>query len=189
MRGAFDADCTLVDLSTIYTDLLANDEALLALTSSRTHVGYALKTLLSDYATAGAALELVSGVARTATTPLVLQVPSPLRWLAQTHKLCAGGRDTDISPGLGESMSLYIADWLRRFSSLPVTLLLLDCRRADLPGLAPDDVTAYAPILDVAYHYRWPVAQRNDSTVDVAGTNLNGVVVPPASRCLHELRT
>jgi hypothetical protein len=178
-QALFRPDCTLVDLGTIYTDLHANNEALLALTSSRTHIGYALKTLLSDYATAAAALELVSVVGRTATTPLVLQVPSPLRWLAQTHELCVGGRDTDISPDLGESMSLYFADWLRRFSSLPVALLLLDCRRADLPGLAPDDLTAYTPILDVAHHYRWPVAQRNDYTVEVAGTNLKGVVVPP----------
>jgi hypothetical protein len=177
-QALFRPDCALVDLGMIYANLHANDEELLALTSSRTHVGYALKTLLSDYATAAAALELVSVVARTATTPLVLQVPSPMRWLAQTHELCLGGSHTDISSDLGESMSMYFADWLRRFSSLPVALLLLDCRRADLPGLALDDPAEYTPILDVAYHYRWPVAQRNDYTIDVAGTDLKGVVVP-----------
>jgi hypothetical protein len=75
-------------------------------------------------------------------------------------------------------MSMYFADWLRRFSSLPVALLLLDCRRADLPGLALDDPAEYTPILEVARHYRWPVAQRNDYTVDVAGTDLKGIVVP-----------
>lgn len=171
-------DVALVDLGLIYANLHANNEELLALTSSRTRVGDALKTLLSDYATAAAALELVSAVARTATTPLVLQVPSPLRWLAQTHQLCLGGSPTDISSDLGENMSLYFADWLRRFCSVPVALLLLDCRRADLPGLALDDPAEHAPILRVAHHYRWTLAQRNDYTVEVTGTSLKGIVVP-----------
>lgn len=171
-------DVALVDLGMIYANLLANDDELRALMSARPRVGYALKTLLSDYALAAAALELVSVVARTSATPLVLQVPSPLRWLGQTHELCLGGSLDDISSDLGENMSVYFADWLRRFSSLPVALLLLDCRRADLPGLALDHLAEYSPILNVAEHYRWPVAQRNDYTVDVAGTDLKGVVVP-----------
>ena len=171
-------DVALVDLGMIYASLLANDEELLALMSARTRVGYALTTLLSDYATAAAALELVSLVARTSPTPLVLQVPSPMRWLGQTHELCLGGSHADISPELGESRSMYFADWLRRFSSLPVAVLMLDCRRADLPGLALDDLAEYSPILNVTDQYRWSVAQRNDYTVDVAGTDLKGVVVP-----------
>lgn len=171
-------DVALVDLGTIYASLLADDDELRALMSARTRVGYALKTLLSDYATAAAALELVSAVARSSATPLVLQVPSPLRWLGQTHELCVGGSHADISSDLGENMSVYFADWLRRFSSLPVALLMLDCRRADLPGLPLDHPAEYGPILNVADHYRWPVAQRNDYTVDVAGTDLKGAVIP-----------
>jgi hypothetical protein len=171
-------DVALVDLGLIYADLHANDEELLGLTSTRTRVGYALKTLLADYATAAAALAFVSMVAGGSTKPLVLQVPSPMRWLGQTHQLCAGGSPADVPSEVGESMSMYFADWLRRFSSLPVTLLMLDTRRADLPGLALDEPAGYLPILDVARHYRWPVAQRNDYTVDVAGTDLKGIVVP-----------
>jgi hypothetical protein len=171
-------DTALVDLGAVYAHLLSHDDQLLAAMSARTRVGFALRTLLLDEPTAASALELISVVARTATAPLVLQVPSPMRWLAQTHELCVGGSHTDISPDHAENMSVYFADWLRRFSSLPVTLLMLDGRRTDFPGLALDDLAAYTPILNVAQHYRWSVAERGDYAVSVAGTDLKGVVVP-----------
>lgn len=171
-------DTALVDLGAVYTHLLAHDDQLLTAMSDRTRVGFALRTLLLDEPTAAAALALVSVVARTASAPLVLQVPSPMRWLAQTHELCVGGAHGDISPAHAENMSVYFADWLRRFSSLPVTLLMLDSRRADFLGLALDDLTAYTPILNLAEHYRWSVAERGDYAIEVAGTDLKGVVVP-----------
>jgi hypothetical protein len=171
-------DTALVDLGAVYTHLLAHDDQLLTAMSGRTRIGFALRTLLQDETTAAAALELVSVVARTATAPLVLQVPSPMRWLAQTHELCVGGAHAEISPEHAENLSVYFADWLRRFSSLPVVLLMLDGRRADFSGLALDDLAAYTPILNVAEHYRWSVAERGDYAVSVAGTDLKGVVVP-----------
>jgi hypothetical protein len=176
-QGLLRPDTTLVDLGALYTSLIAPRPDLVSAMSARNRVGYALKTLLSDETAAGQALELATVVAQTSRRPLVLQIPSPLRWLAETH-VHIGGSLSDLEPDHGENVSVYVADWLRRLSTLPVSLLLLDGRRADVPGLAPDDLDAYTPITNAAEHYRWAVALRTDECVEVPGAHLKGDVVP-----------
>ena len=76
---------------------------------------------------------------------------------------------------------MYIADWLRRIDSLPVTLLLLDGRRDDHRGLADvvaDDLDAYTPLINAADHYRWGLALRTDDNVRIFGSDAAGAVLP-----------
>jgi hypothetical protein len=165
-------------MGALYTNLLAEMPELVDAMGASTRVGYALKTMLTDETAAGRALELTGAIAQMSEQPLVLQLPSPLRWLAQTHELAGAGSRVDIELHYGERVSAYVADWLRWLSSLPVSLLLLDGRRADLPVVRLDVSAAYAPITQVADYYDWSLGQWTDNGVEIVGAELKGAAVP-----------
>lgn len=156
-QGLLKPDTTLLDLGAFYEHALATNEALNSSLSARSRTGYALKTLLADGATAGAALELASVVSQTSRAPLVLQIPSPMRWLARTHQLSGAGTVTDLNVHHAENAAIYIADWLRRLSKLPVSMLLLDERWTGSGELPLVDSSAYAPL---QRHRQLPVGAR-----------------------------
>ncbi|MET8246966.1 hypothetical protein ABZV31_22615 [Streptomyces sp. NPDC005202] len=172
-------DATLLDLGALYDFLLASDDALKTSMSARSRTGYALKTLLADEGLAGKALEFASVLSQTSSSPLVLQIPSPMLWLARTHELSGAGALDDLEADHAENMAMYVADWLRRLSALPVSLLLLDARWAGPGRLPAVDLTAYTPISNITDHYRWTLGQRDDDGVRVAGRSVTGVAVPP----------
>ena len=127
----------------------------------------------------------MTGVARvlaeTSRLPLVLQIPAPLRWLALTVAAMGDGDPAALTVDHAESASMYLADWLRRVDSLPVTLLLLDGRRDDHPALAhvaADDLDSYVPLINAADHYRWGLALRTDDRIHLHGSDAAGVVLP-----------
>ena len=180
-QGLLRPDATLVDVGAAYTQHLARRPELVEAMGARTRTGYALKTLLADDDLAEAVVDLVSILAQTNHQPLVLQFPAPLRWLATATS--ATGR-TDLSTldsDDAESTSVYLADWLRRFGGLPVTLLLLDGRRLDEPALsalAAENLAAYSPLVNAAEHYRWGLALRTEDALELHGSREPGAVLP-----------
>lgn len=181
-QGLLRPDTTLVDIGAAYDQQLATCPALIAAMGARSRTGYALKVLLADDELAAAAVRLVEVLGETSRQPVVLQVPAPLRWLALTQSHCGCDDLTAIEPDHGESASIYLADWLRRFENLPVTLLLLDGRRSDIPmlsGLVAESLAAYTPVANAAEHYRWGLALRTDHELEFHSGD-PGAVVPPS---------
>jgi len=178
-QGLLMPDATLLDLGALYDHALAPNDALKSSLSARSRTGYALKTLLADEKTAGAALELASVVSQTSKAPLVLQIPSPMLWLALTHQLSGAGTVADLSVDHAENAAMYVADWLRRLSKLPVTMLLLDERWTGTGELPLVDSSTYTPVSNVTNHYRWALALRRHDRVDILGSAVTGTVVPP----------
>jgi hypothetical protein len=179
-QGLLKPDATMLDLGALYDFFLASDEGLKASMSARSRTGYALKTLLADAATTKKALEFAGVLAQTSRQPLVVQIPSPMRWLAHTHQLAGAGNVAKLEVDHAENAAMYVADWLRNLSALPVSLLLLDDRSgvgADLPTV---DLGAYTPLANIAKHYRWTLGQRSDYGLTVADASVTGVAVPPA---------
>lgn len=176
-EGLLGPDVRMLDLGALYEACLADSAAVVAAMSARSRVGYALKTLLAHEETAERAVRFVEVVAQTSRLPLVLQVPSPTLWTGRTHVL-TGGDHADVTADHGENLSVYVADWLRRFSSVPVALLLLDARASAGPELPDGRLDAYSPVLNAAEHYRWPVGLRTDDGVELAAAELKGVAVP-----------
>jgi hypothetical protein len=68
-QGLLKPDATLLDLGALYDHAVAPNDALKSSLSARSRTGYALKTLLADEKTAGAALELASVVSQTSAPP------------------------------------------------------------------------------------------------------------------------
>jgi hypothetical protein len=170
-------DATLLDLGALYDNLLSSNEDLKLAMKARSRTGYALKTLLADEKTAAAALELASVVSQTSAAPLVLQIPSPMLWLASTHQLSGAGTVADLDVDDTENAAMYVADWLRRLSMLPVTTLLLD-ERWPATGEPPlVDSSACTPVSNVTDHYRWALARRTHHRIDIVGSTVTGTVV------------
>jgi hypothetical protein len=177
-QGLLRPDSTLLDLGAFYEHALGRNAALVSALSARSRTGFALKTLLADEGTAREALELAVVVSQTSRAPLMVQIPSPLWWLAQTHVLGGAGTAAELDADHAENAAMYVADWLRRLSDLPVHTLLLDERwigPSDLPAL---DAATYAPVTNVADHYRWTVARRSAESLDVLGSTVSGSAVP-----------
>ena len=177
-QGLLHPDTTLIDLGARYEHALADDAALRAALSARSRVGYALKALLSDEKHAAAAAELVTVVTQTSSAPVVLQIPSPLLWLARTHAADGSGDTAELTEHHVETAAMFIAGWLRQLSALPIAMLLLDERWSgpgELPQISDD---AYSPVVNVAEHYRWILGRRRDDGVTVLGSEVYGAAVP-----------
>lgn len=177
-QGLLKPDATLLDLGAFYDHKLADNATLRSAMSARSRTGYALKTLLSDGNTAGAALELAGVVSQTSRAPLVLQIPSPMLWLALTHKLSGAGTVADLDVDHAENAAIYVADWLRRLSMLPVSMLLLDERWTGTGELPVVDSSAYTPVSNVTDNYRWALARRTHDEVHILGSAASGTMVP-----------
>jgi hypothetical protein len=177
-QGLLRPDTTLLDLGAFYANATATDQRLRSSLSARTRRGYALKTLLADGRTAAAALELATVIARTSAAPLVLQIPSPMLWLALTHELSEAGPAADLDADGAENAAVYVAEWLRRLSELPVSVLLLDERWTGAGQLPTVHDASYTPVSNVTDHYRWALARRWPERVQIIGSAITGTVVP-----------
>jgi hypothetical protein len=176
-QGLLKPDTTLLDIGALYDFFLTSAGGLEDAMSARSRVGYALKILLAEAATTKRTLEFAGVLAQTSRAPLVIQVPSPMLWLARTHQL-VGGSLQEINADHAENAAMYVADWLRNLSALPVSLLLLDARPRDRADLPPVDLVAYTPVANITEHYRWTLGQRSDGGVTIAGASTTGVAVP-----------
>ncbi|MFF0224185.1 hypothetical protein [Streptomyces sp. NPDC004629] len=178
VQGLLRPDTTLLDLGAYYDDALARQDLLRAGLSARPRTGYALRTLLAHEPTAVAAAELAEVVARASTAPLVVQIPSPMLWLARTHELSGAGPVTDLTADHAETAAMYIADWLRRLAAPPVAMLLLDERDPRSGRLPQVDDDVDAPLGNVTDHFRWALGRRTAQGVQIGGSGLSGPRIP-----------
>jgi hypothetical protein len=179
-QGLLQPDATLLNLGAFYDQVLAVEDALRSSLSARTRTGYALKTLLADDSVACQAVELAGVAAQTSGAPLILQIPSPMCWLAGTHALSGVGSVTGLDAGHAENAAMYVADWLRRLSALPVAMLLLDDRWAGTQQLPLVEDSAYKPVSNLTDHYRWTLGRRTQEGVGLLGSAVTGTLIPPA---------
>jgi hypothetical protein len=153
-QGMFRSDALLVDLAELYA-WRAADAALRTTMGARGRVGYALRTLLADEKARTVAVDAVSAAAgASGSTPVVLAVPSPARWLSISAEQ-AGQPAAPPDPDSADTAAMYIADFLRVFATTPVDGLLLDEGATPATDLTRAD--AYQPVLNVAEHYKWAV--------------------------------
>lgn len=179
-QGLLKPDVALLHLDRFYAHRVATDQRLQDAMRARSRTGYALRTLLADDDTLEHALGIATTFSQTQREPVVLQVPSPMQWLARTHHFSGasglGGLDADDA----ENASMYVADWLRKFSALPLAGLLLDDRT--LPGMEavpPVDLGTYSPVVNVADNYRWTLGMRRQGTLHVPQVESAGAVLDP----------
>jgi hypothetical protein len=161
-QGMFRSDALLVDLADLYAEHVKDDDALVAAMTARPRPGFALRTLLGDEAARVVAIDAMNAIgAGDSSTPVVLSVPSPARWLAITAQEPAAAPDGSPEPRHVDAASMYVADFLRIFATARVDGLLLD--EGSTPEAALTPVEGYRPVLNVAAHYEWPVWIRTET--------------------------
>lgn len=164
----------LVDLSAWFDTVAPARPDLVAAMGARSRTGYALRTLLADDTVGEEAAELVRIATVTATSPVVVRLPSPAAWLAAAHGLA--GTPGEFDRDDAENASVYVADWLRRLAGFEIDTLLLDGRRADVAG--GESLDDYPPLRGAADHHRRTLALQKGDALEVAGGA--GAVLDPA---------
>lgn len=173
-QGMFRSDALLVDLADLYGERVRQDGALVAAMAARPRPGFALRTLLADEgARAVAADAMIAIGAGDSSTPVVLSVPSPARWLAISAQQAAAAPDGSPEARHVDAAAMYMADFLRTFASTRVDGLLLD--EGSAPEAALAGVEGYRPVLNVAAHYEWPVWIRSDNAPGWPQGEIDGV--------------
>jgi len=161
-QGMFRSDALLVDLADLYAEHVKHDDALVAAMAGRSRPGFALRTLLGDEAARAVAADAMIAIgAGDSSTPVVLSVPSPARWLVIADDEAGTAHDGSPAPPHVDAAAMYVADFLRIFASSRVDGLLLDDGSTGEDALA--SVEDYRPVLNVAAHYEWPVWIRTDN--------------------------
>ncbi len=159
-QGLLRPDAAILDVKDLYLSWLATDAAARTELSGKRRTMAALKYLFEAEKPRALLREIITAVAFQLkdATPLVLSAPSPRQWfwLAAAQ---SSGADIDVSSDDAENAAVYLADFVRAFSDLPISGLVLE-ERAEAVISEPAPFTAYKPVFNVSKHYRWPVILR-----------------------------
>lgn len=176
VQGVLGSDLALLSLDRFYAQRVAADPPLQAAMGAKSRTGFALRTLLGDADTTAAVVELATVFSQTQRVPVVLQIPSPMQWLARTHPFSGSDDVSSLDADNAENASMYVADWLRGFAALPLMAVLLD-DRGPAVGAESVPLETYSPIANVTDHYRWALGRRHDDRVELHGSALRGAVI------------
>lgn len=176
-QGLLKPDAALLSLDRFYAHHLASTPRLQSAMSAKSRTGYAVRTLLGDPETTEHAIEFATIFAKTQREPVILHIPSPRQWLARTHHFSGSAGIGDLDADDAENASMYVADWLRGFASLPLTAVLLDDRDVDGISPVPVDLATYSPVANVTDHYRWALGLRGEDSVELReNPSVGGVI-------------
>ncbi len=172
VRGLLDPDALWIDVRRMHAAHTGARPELATAMGARSRTGYPLRTLLADGPLLAATVEVLETVAKTARRQLILHLPSPASWLVSAHQV-AGTPLDGVDADRADGASMYMAEWLGRLGTLPVALVLLDSRDAQLPE-AP-----YTALANVTSHFDWSLAVWDADGIHTAtGDPAIGVIAP-----------
>ncbi|MBC7763090.1 MAG: hypothetical protein H7201_15115 [Candidatus Saccharibacteria bacterium] len=170
-------DFALLALDRFMSVALARNVPLQIAMAAKPRTGFALRTLLADAATSELVVAFAQVFEKTQSEPVVLQIPSPIQWLARTSVYAPQYDAVELNADDAENAAMYVADWLRGFAGLRLAGVILEDRpvRADgheagaiiTPRVALD---VYSPLANIADHYNWTLGLRDSSSVALRGT-------------------
>ena len=172
------SDVVLLSLDRLFAHRMEVDSDLRSSMSSKTRTGFALRTLLGDPETLAFVSEFATIFSKTQRAPVVVQIPSPARWLELTHHFSGATDTSGLDADNAENASMYVADWLRSLAALELAGVLLDDRvlTAHSPGIQVD-LDTYSPIANVTDHYQWTLGLRRHDGITLNGTTVTGSVI------------
>jgi hypothetical protein len=181
VHGLLDPDAVWLDVEALYLAHLAAEPGLVAELGARSRTGYALRTLLADAAGVERVVLTLRTLADVTRRPVVLDLPSPARWLGRAHAI-AGTPVETVDVDRADTASMYLAEWLGKLGGLPVALVLLDSRPAEGdPAVGtPEQLEAYTSVTNVAGHFEWTVGLRGPDGVQLAPGEPAVSVLPEA---------
>lgn len=159
-QGLLKPDVAVIEVGELFDAWLARHPDLGAELGAKRKASFPLRKLLEQPGPRALLAEVIVAVLANlrGQVPLVLALPSPRAWL-RLASLAAGRDEAEFDADSVEDGAMYMADLARAVSGLAVGGILLDEEFAG-PGAGPVDLELYRPMLNVAAHYRWPLALR-----------------------------
>ncbi|MGE5471622.1 MAG: hypothetical protein ACM3X0_12555 [Bacteroidota bacterium] len=156
-QGLLKPDVAVIEVGELFDAWLARNPGVKPELAGKRKLSFPLRKLLEQAPPRALLAEIVEAVLAhlRGQVPLVLAMPSPRHWLQHASRL-AGREEIEIDSDSIEDAAMYIADLARAVSVYEVGGLLLEESATD-PAI---DVELYRPIINVARHYRWPLAIR-----------------------------
>lgn len=159
-QGLLKPDVAVIEVGELFASWLRRHPGLAAGMAAKRKLSFPLRHLLEQAPARALLAEVVAAVLANlgGQLPLVLAMPSPRQWLLQASR--AAGRDTPAPDPDGiEDAAMYMADLMRSVSDQAVGGILFE-EAQDGPDCAAVDLELYRPMINVARHYRWPLALR-----------------------------
>lgn len=179
VHSLLDPDTLWVDVEALAAAHLGADPGLVTRMGARSRTGYPLSTMLGDDTLVDRVLTTVRTLAEATRRPVVLDVPSPARWLGRAHALVRNPL-AEVDDDAADSASMYLAEWLGKLGALPIALVLLDARISDGDSTVTttESVSSYSSIGNVAGHFGWTLALRTENTVQTPAGAPDIALVP-----------
>lgn len=159
-RGLLKPDVGVIEVGELFASWLRRHPALAAEMGSKRKLSFPLRCLLEQAPARALLAEIVEAVLANlgGQLPLVLAMPSPRQWLRQAAR-AAGRADAAPDQDSIEDAAMYMADLVRSVSALAVGGILFE-EAQDGADEGPANLELYRPMINVARHYRWPLALR-----------------------------
>lgn len=157
-QGLLRPDVAVIEVGELFDSWLQRNPAVRGELAGKRKLSYPLRKLLEQSQPRELLAEIIDAVLAQlrGQLPLVLSMPSPGYWLHRVN-LAAGRGDMELDGDSVEDSAMYMADLARSVSSAAVGGLLLEESFPDV-NLGPSDLELYRPLINVAKHYRWPLA-------------------------------
>ena len=157
LQGLLKSDVLTIDLADFYKHWLASHPALLDAMGAKSRLGYALRTLLADPEARRYLKEIIGAICEVhKDTPVLVSFPSPRYWVGRAHCQAKQIAEVEVSWQDAESGAMYLADFLREFSSCSLSGIALLEEESEAPK-SDEEIAHYRPLLNVAKHYGWSV--------------------------------
>lgn len=159
-QGLLKPDVAVLEVGELFASWLRRHPGLAAQMGSKRKLSFPLRCLLEQAPARALLAEIVAAVLASlgGQVPLVLAMPSPRQWLLQAGR-GAGRPEAEPDRDSIEDAAMYMADLARSVSALAVGGILFE-EAQDGPADAAADLELYRPLINVARHYRWPLALR-----------------------------
>ncbi len=143
--------------------------------SGKKRIRFAIKRLLGNDDQRQVIREIVSALCESRTEPVVLVLPPNGELINWANHAANGAAPVEIGEIDIDSVSVYLADFMRVFSGLNIAGVMVELPQGT--RINGDLLELYSPIVNVAKHYHWALGMVvSGGAVEDAGERLQFVV-------------
>ena len=158
LQSLLKADVAPVHLGRFLRAWLEASPAALTQMSGKKRVRFAIKRLLGMDAQRQVIREIVGALCDSLSQPVVLVLPPNGDLINWANNRANGAEPAELSEIDIDSVSVYLADFLRAFSGLAVAGVLVQLPAGT--AINPELLDLYSPVINVARHYHWAMGMQ-----------------------------
>jgi hypothetical protein len=158
LQSLLKADVAPVHLGRFLGAWLAANPAALTQMSGKKRVRFAIKRLLGMDTQRQVIREIVGALCDSLSQPVVLVLPPNGDMINWANNSANGAEPVELTEIDIDSVSVYLADFLRAFSGLEVAGVLVQLPQGTT--INPELLDLYSPVINVARHYHWAMGMQ-----------------------------